>query len=210
MKATIVNTVENTTKVVELTNAITDLAGLKHFLNIDEGQFFEGTTHTDLTSDTQELPVLPDNKKERGYVFFVSPAQSKIKNGAYSRKECYAIIKDNNLGEAVKNKFGRNFTQVSTNDLNDFIASHTTEHVNNVAPANAAPVNNENNVVTEDNDVTEKELMQRFASVIVTALSQTGKNSNEELLTITNELKNKIEKVFHNPYSVQDIANMQK
>lgn len=210
MKATIVNTVENTTKVVELTNAITDLAGLKYFLNIDEGQFFEGTTHTDLTSDTQELPVLPDNKKERGYVFFVSPAQSKIKNGAYSRKECYAIIKDNNLGEAVKNKFGRNFTQVSTNDLNDFIASHTTEHVNNVAPANAAPVNNENNVVTEDNDVTEKELMQRFASVIVTALSQTGKNSNEELLTITNELKNKIEKVFHNPYSVQDIANMQK
>lgn len=210
MKATIVNTVENTTKVVELTNAITDLAGLKHFLNIDEGQFFEGTTHTDLTSDTQELPVLSDNKKERGYVFFVSPAQSKIKNGAYSRKECYAIIKDNNLGEAVKSKFGRNFTQVSTNDLNDFIASHTTEHVNNVAPANAAPVNNENNVVTEDNDVTEKELMQRFASVIVTALSQTGKNSNEELLTITNELKNKIEKVFHNPYSVQDIANMQK
>lgn len=210
MKATIVNTVENTTKVVELTNAITDLAGLKHFLNIDKGQFFEGTTHTDLTSDTQELPVLPDNKKERGYVFFVSPAQSKIKNGAYSRKECYAIIKDNNLGEAVKSKFGRNFTQVSTNDLNDFIASHTTEHVNNVAPANAAPVNNENNVVTEDNDVTEKELMQRFASVIVTALSQTGKNSNEELLTITNELKNKIEKVFHNPYSVQDIANMQK
>lgn len=210
MKATIVNTVENTTKVVELTNAITDLAGLKHFLNIDEGQFFEGITHTDLTSDTQELPVLPDNKKERGYVFFVSPAQSKIKNGAYSRKECYAIIKDNNLGEAVKNKFGRNFTQVSTNDLNDFIASHTTEHVNNVAPANAAPVNNENNVATEDNDVTEKELMQRFASVIVTALSQTGKNSNEELLTITNELKNKIEKVFPNPYSVQDIANMQK
>lgn len=210
MKATIVNTVENTTKVVELTNAITDLAGLKHFLNIDEGQFFEGTTHTDLTSDTQELPVLPDNKKERGYVFFVSPAQSKIKNGAYSRKECYAIIKDNNLGEAVKSKFGRNFTQVSTNDLNGFIASHTTEHVNNVAPANAAPVNNENNVVTEDNDVTEKELMQRFASVIVTALSQTGKNSNEELLTITNELKNKIEKVFPNPYSVQDIANMQK
>lgn len=210
MKATIVNTVENTTKVVELTNAITDLAGLKHFLNIDEGQFFEGTTHTDLTSDTQELPVLPDNKKERGYVFFVSPAQSRIKNGAYSRKECYAIIKDNNLGEAVKSKFGRNFTQVSTNDLNDFIASHTTEHVNNVAPANAAPVNNENNVATEDNDVTEKELMQRFASAIVTALSQTGKNSNEELLTITNELKNKIEKVFPNPYSVQDIANMQK
>lgn len=208
MKATIVNTVENTNKVVELTNAITDLAGLKHFLNIDEGQFFEGITHTDLTSDTQELPVLPDNKKERGYVFFVSPAQSKIKNGAYSRKECYAIIKDNNLGEAVKSKFGRNFTQVSTNDLNDFIASHTTEHVNNVAPANAAPVNNENNVATEDNDVTEKELMQCFASAIVAALSQTGKNSNEELLTITNELKNKIEKVFPGPYSVQDIVNM--
>lgn len=211
MKATIVNTVENTTKVVELTNAITDLAGLKHFLNIDDGQFFEGSTHTDLTSDTQELPVLPDNKKERGYVFFVSPAQAKIKNGAYSRKECYAIIKDSNLGEAVKSKFGRNFTQVSTDALNSFIADNQAAALSNSsAPANAAPVNNENNVATEDNDVTEKELMQCFASAIVTALSQTGKNSNEELLTITNELKNKIEKVFPNPYSVQDIANMQK
>ena len=71
MKATVVNTVENTTKVVELPEAVTDLSGLKHFLDISDGQFFEGTTHTDLTSDTQALPQLPESKKERGYVFFV-------------------------------------------------------------------------------------------------------------------------------------------
>lgn len=59
MKATIVNTVDNTTKVVDLPSAVTDLSDLKHFLNITEGQFFEGTTHTDLTSNSQSIPAIP-------------------------------------------------------------------------------------------------------------------------------------------------------
>lgn len=213
MKATIVNTVENTTKVVELTDAITDLAGLKHFLGVDEGQFFEGSTHTDLTSDTQELPVLPDNKKERGYVFFVSPAQSKIKNGAYSRKECYAIIKDNNLGEAVKSKFGRNFTQVSTDALNGFIADNQTAVLSNSsAPAEAT---SEETVVASENTEsadtidTEKELFHYIEKALSVAFIQAGMSDNTVKL-ISDTIHEGIEKVFPNPYSVQDIANMQK
>lgn len=213
MKATIVNTVENTTKVVELTDAITDLAGLKHFLGVDEGQFFEGSTHTDLTSDTQELPVLPDNKKERGYVFFVSPAQSKIKNGAYSHKECYAIIKDNNLGEAVKSKFGRNFTQVSTDALNGFIADNQTAVLSNSsAPTEATSeetVAASENIESADTIDTEKELFHYIEKALSAAFVQAGM-SDSTVKLMSDTIHEGIEKVFPDPYSVQDIANMQK
>ena len=208
MKATIVNTVENTTKVVELSNAVNDLAGLKHFLDISDGQFFEGTTHTDLTSDSQSLPELPEAKRERGYVFFVSPAQNKFKNGAYDRKTCYSIIKEQNLGEAVKSEFGRNFTQVATEALNSFIA----EHSNGTAPTTKVhTVPTVHTEPTESNDsVTEKELLEDIVSAVSTALALTGKMSPEDMLTLLNKLKKEINSVFPNPYSVQDLANMRK
>ena len=208
MKATIVNTVENTTKVVELSNAVNDLAGLKHFLDISDGQFFEGTTHTDLTSDSQSLPELPEAKRERGYVFFVSPAQNKFKNGAYSRQECYQFIKSHNLGEAVKQKFGRNFTQVATDALNNFIVEHSngTTPTTKVHTEPTAPT-----TPTESNDsVTEKELLEDIVSAVSTALALTGKMSPEDMLTLLNKLKKEINSVFPNPYSVQDLANMCK
>lgn len=199
MKATIVNTVENTTKVVELPEAVTDLSGLKHFLDISDGQFFEGTTHTDLTSDTQALPQLPESKKERGYVFFVSPAQNKIKNGAYTRKECYAIIKSNNLGDKIKAKYGRNFTQVATDALNETIEE-------NVDDVEAPTAPEENPAPVEDTDAgkitTEKELLQK----IVDKLAQL--NNNEEITVA--DLVEGVNRVFPAPYSVQDLSNMRK
>lgn len=199
MKATIVNTVDNTTKVVELPEAVTDLSGLKHFLDIIDGQFFEGTTHTDLTSDTQVLPQLPESKKERGYVFFVSPAQNKIKNGTYTRKECYAIIKSNNLGDKIKAKYGRNFTQVATDALNETIEE-------NVDDVEAPTAPEENPAPVEDTDAgkitTEKELFQK----IVNKLAQL--NNNEEI--IVDDLVEGVNRVFPTPYSVQDLSNMRK
>lgn len=199
MKATVVNTVENTTKVVELPEAVTDLSGLKHFLDISDGQFFEGTTHTDLTSDTQVLPQLPESKKERGYVFFVSPAQNKIKNGTYTRKECYAIIKSNNLGDKIKAKYGRNFTQVATDALNETIEE-------NVDDVEAPTASEENPVPVEDTDAgkitTEKELLQK----IVDKLAQL--NNNEEITVA--DLVEGVNRVFPAPYSVQDLSNMRK
>ena len=199
MKATVVNTVENTTKVVELPEVVDNLAGLKHFLDISDGQFFEGTTHTDLTSDTQALPQLPESKKERGYVFFVSPAQNKIKNGAYTRKECYAIIKSNNLGDKIKAKYGRNFTQVATDALNEIIEENADDVEAPTAPEeNPAPV--------EDTDAgkitTEKELLQK----IVDKLAQL--NNNEEITV--DDLIEGVNRVFPTPYSVQDLSNMRK
>ena len=199
MKATVVNTVENTTKVVELPEAVTDLSGLKHFLDINDGQFFEGTTHTDLTSDTQALPQLPESKKERGYVFFVSPAQNKIKNGAYTRKECYAIIKSNNLGDKIKAKYGRNFTQVATDALNEIIEENVDDvEVPTASEDNPAPVED----TDADKITTEKELLQK----IVDKLAQL--NNNEEITV--DDLVEGVNRVFPTPYSVQDLSNMRK
>lgn len=209
MKATIVNTVENTTKVVELSNAVNDLAGLKHFLDISDGQFFEGTTHTDLTSDSQSLPELPEAKRERGYVFFVSPAQNKFKNGAYDRKTCYSIIKEQSLGEVVKSEFGRNFTQVATDALNKFIMIHA--NVNGSEAAPATEVHTTPTTPTESNDsVTEKELLEHIVSAVSTTLALTGKMSSGDMLILMETLKREIDSVFPNPYSVQDLANMCK
>ena len=194
MKATIVNTVENTTKVVELPEAVTDLAGLKEFLNISSGQFFEGTTHTDLTSDMQNIPELPEDRRERGYVFFVSPAQNKFKNGAYSRMECYALIKERGLADAVKQKYGKNFTQVKTDDLNNMLNCSTSTasvHTKNANVAHVAPVQDNTGIYMEKELWTE--LLKVLSDNNITGLEQIVKGVN---------------KVFHNPYSVQDLANM--
>lgn len=192
MKATIVNTLANTTNVVELNDNVHTLADLKDAINIQEGQFFEGSTHTDLTSDSQSLPELPESKRERGYVFFVSPAQNKMKNGAYDRKECYSIIKAHNLQNAVKEAFsGRNFTQVATDALNSFIS----ENIDNdpiIPTETSAPV--------ADPDagkiVTEKQLL----TVIANSLPVDG--------SVKASILEGISKVFPNPYSVQDLTNM--
>lgn len=215
MKATVVNTVENTTKVVELPEVVDNLAGLKRFLNIRDGQFFEGTTHTDLTSDTQTLPQLPESKKERGYVFFVSPAQNKIKNGAYDRKTCYSIIKSHNLGNKVKEEFGRNFTQVGTDALNKFIAinadvdgseSVSTPNEQPHAEEVVAPAKNESlKTVEEASDAltTEKELWETVSKML-------SCTDDTEFSKLEAQLNEGIKNVFPNPYSVQDLTNMRK
>lgn len=200
MKATIVNTVDNTTKVVELPEAVTDLSGLKHFLSISEGQFFEGTTHTDLTSDSQSIPAIPAEKADKGYVFFVSPEQNKFKNGALTRKECYAYVKEHNLGDLVKTTFGRNFTQVSTSDLNNIISNSSTGYIAGDAEtvSAAAPT-------VEDPSIpaTEKELWKTLLTLINTV-------DATECKQLYTALSAGVDKVFPNPYSAQDLTNMHR
>ena len=194
MKATIVNNVENTTKVVELADNVKTVSELKEALGISDGRIFEGTTHTDLVSDRSDLPTLPENKVERGYVFFVSPSQTKTKNGAYSRKECYSIIKERHLEDIVKNIYGRNFTQVATDALNKVITSWTVG--SGSTPATPSTPHTTNNTTTDaTDDVVEKDIFLALADAI------TDESKKEDVIKMINT-------VFHNPYSVQDLANM--
>lgn len=195
MKATIVNNVENTTKVVELSDNVRKVSELRQELGISDGRIFEGTTHTDLVDNSSNLPVLPESKVERGYVFFVSPAQNKTKNGAYSRKECYALIKEKHLEDIVKSMYGRNFTQVATDALNKVITSGAIG--SGSTPATPSTPHTTTNSATTDttNDVVEKDIFLALADAI------TDESKKEDIIKMINA-------VFHNPYSVQDLANM--
>lgn len=85
--------------------------------------FMEGLTHTTMIDDAA---ILPSNVNYKGQVtnnlvFMLSTTNKQIRSGAYDRKECYAKIKELNLQDNVKNETGKNFTQVSTDVLNDII-----------------------------------------------------------------------------------------
>jgi len=85
--------------------------------------FMEGLTHTTMIDDAA---ILPSNVSYKGQVtnnlvFMLSTTNKQIRSGAYDRKECYAKIKELNLQDNVKNETGKNFTQVSTDVLNDII-----------------------------------------------------------------------------------------
>lgn len=44
-----------------------------------------------------------------------------------NRKELYAKVKELNLQEEIKNKYGDNYTRVGNTELEAFIAKHTTK-----------------------------------------------------------------------------------
>lgn len=121
-KITIVQT-KNQKKSV-IMSAATTLAELKSDLrdngiDYDGMTFFEGTSKVELKTDDA---VLPHDVPYKGtitneLVFMLTNTNKKIRSGAMSRAEAYAKIKALDLGELCKNKYGRNFTQVPTNDL---------------------------------------------------------------------------------------------
>ena len=86
--------------------------------------FMEGLTHTTMMDDAS---ILPTNVRYKGQVtnnlvFMLSTTNKNIRSGAYNRTELYAQIKKMNLQEVIKEKTGKNFTQVSSDILSDIVA----------------------------------------------------------------------------------------
>lgn len=84
--------------------------------------FLEGHTKTEMSLNDA---ILPTNIPYRGtvtndLVFLLTSPQKKIKSG-YDRATIYTIIRTKNLSEPIAEKFGKNFTNVSTEDLDKFI-----------------------------------------------------------------------------------------
>lgn len=72
-----------------------------------------------------------------------------------NRQEAYAEIKKLGLAENVKKKFGRNFTQVGTNDLIDFINKNSKKGTS--VPANKSKVKDLRKEMEVSNAVTATE-----------------------------------------------------
>lgn len=188
---------------VQLSDNIRTANDLIRELGLEAGsKIYEGRTHTDLV-DSTPIPPLPAEQAGSGYFFIVSAPQNKIKNGVFSRQECYAKIKEMNLQDAVKQAYGRNFTQVNTADLNQIINDNHGAPVHGTATAaSTAPA------AHVYYPVTEKDLVNGILDVLENLVF--GAPTVPNLASKVAELKDSVNKVFPNPFSVQDVNNMMK
>lgn len=118
-----------TQKRSKITTSATTLGELKADLQaagIDYSNmtFTEGISKTQLLNDATQLPqnVMYKGQPTNNLVILLTNTKKNISSGTMTRKEAYQAIKDNNLQDAVKEKFGKNFTQVPTSDLLVFLA----------------------------------------------------------------------------------------
>lgn len=133
-KITIVATREQKKYVID--SAATTLGELKADLdnvgiNYDDMTFMEGLTRTEILRDDSILPHDVERvNRETGetyvtneLVFMLTNTAKKISSGVVcaDRKSCYSYIKEHGMQDAIQRTFGKNFTQVKTEDLILFI-----------------------------------------------------------------------------------------
>lgn len=143
-KITIVATREQKKYVID--SAATTLGELKADLDnvgikYDDMTFMEGLTRTEILRDDSILPHDVERvNRETGetfvtneLVFMLTNTAKKISSGVVcaDRKSCYSYIKEHGMQDAVRRTFGKNFTQVKTEDLILFIKNEASV----VAPA---------------------------------------------------------------------------
>lgn len=88
-------------------------------INIADMTWYEGHMRAELKDDSAPLPatVMWKGTETTDLTFLLTQPEKKVKSGAMSRAEAYAEIKAKNLQKACIDKYGKNFTQCSTNDL---------------------------------------------------------------------------------------------
>lgn len=108
-------------------------------INYSGKTFMEGLSRSELKEDASILPhdiQRPDGSVTNELVFMLTEPEKKIKSGAtLTRQECYAKVKELGLQAAVQSRFGKNFTQCSTNDLNSFLAARVSKASKMAKPA---------------------------------------------------------------------------
>lgn len=122
-KITIIDNKNQSQKVITDSKATT-LGELKsemraRGISYDGCTFYCGQMRAELKDDAAPLPmtVMYRGQEVSDLTFLLTAPEKKIKSGAMSRAEAYSKIKSMSLGELCKEKYGKNFTQCSTNDL---------------------------------------------------------------------------------------------
>ena len=145
---TIVDTESQKTK--EIQSNATTVAELKRDLrqngfNVDGKTIQEALTRTEFKDDSSMLPhdVPYKGGITNDLVFRLTKTNKQIMSGI-DRQEVYAEVKRLGLGDAIKAKFGKNFTQCSTADLVAFLQSNKGAN----KPAEKAAPAKENKLVT--------------------------------------------------------------
>ena len=100
-------------------------------IDYSDMEFTEGITKTTFIDDSSILPekVMFKGRETSDLVIILTNTQKKINSGAdMSRPQVYAYIKEHNLGEAIKEAFGKNYTTVSTDALIEFLDNYREEY----------------------------------------------------------------------------------
>lgn len=128
-KITVIHSNTQRTKVI-MSEAET-LAQLKADLTANDIDytdmaFYEGVSKTEILSDESILPkdIPYKGNTTNELVFMLTMPNKKIKSGS-DRAALYDFIKSNNLQEEVKECFGKNFTQVASAALEEFMNKHS-------------------------------------------------------------------------------------
>ena len=85
--------------------------------------FTEGITKTQLLGRDSLLPtnVMYKGQPTNNLVILLTNTTKNISSGAISRKEAYRLVKELELQNAILEGEGKNYTQVKTDDLEEYI-----------------------------------------------------------------------------------------
>lgn len=178
-----------TQKRSKVTTSATTLGELKADLRaagIDYNgmTFTEGISKTQLLDDATQLPqnVMYKGQPTNNLVILLTNTKKNIASGTMSRKEVYQAIKDNNLQDAVKEEFGRNFTQVPTSDLLVFIAQNGVSEITKTLNEEPTEVEDEDAVADELKDEEEEEMDENLPNYIEDIITDLDINTPEDSL----------------------------
>lgn len=178
-----------TQKRSKITTSATTLGELKADLQaagIDYSNmtFTEGISKTQLLNDATQLPqnVMYKGQPTNNLVILLTNTKKNISSGTMTRKEAYQAIKDNNLQDAVKEEFGRNFTQVPTSDLLVFIAQNGVSETTKTLNEEPTEVEDEDAVADELKDEEEEDMNENLPDYIEDIITDLDINTPEDSL----------------------------
>ena len=92
-------------------------------INYEGSTFYCGQMRAELVDDAAPIPetVMYKGEAVRDLTFMLTTPNKKIKSGNMNRMEIYQKIRELNLQDACKAKYGKNFTMCSTVNLLDLI-----------------------------------------------------------------------------------------
>lgn len=133
MKTIAISNTINGAKTIVNTEATT-LGELKRFMvdnNIsypEDALWYSGLTksrlefeNSEFISDTPRTCNINGEETQVYGVVLIVPSKNKIESGVMSRGELYIFINENNLKDEIREAFGKPYTNIPTEDLQEFV-----------------------------------------------------------------------------------------
>lgn len=96
-------------------------------IDYSEMTFYCGEMRAELKDDSAPLPETVNwkGKVKTSLTFLLTQPEKKVASGTMTRKEAYQAVKDLGLQDEIKRRFGKNFTQCQTAELEEIVVEAT-------------------------------------------------------------------------------------